>query len=60
MRDLLIVVVVVGLLPFAVAHTWIGVMLWTWLSLMNPHKLAFGFAYDAPCLLYTSPSPRDS
>ena len=48
MRDLLILAIVVGLLPFAVAHTWIGVMLWTWLSIMNPHKLAFGFAYDAP------------
>lgn len=23
-------------------------MLWTWLSIMNPHKYAFGMAYDAP------------
>ena len=48
MRDLLILAIVVGLLPIALVHTWVGVMLWTWLSIMNPHKLAFGFAYEAP------------
>jgi putative inorganic carbon (HCO3(-)) transporter len=47
-RDWLIVAIVVGALPFALRHTWVGVMLWTWLSIMNPHKLAFGFAYDFP------------
>jgi putative inorganic carbon (HCO3(-)) transporter len=35
-------------LPYALRHTWVGVLLWTWISIMNPHKLAFGFAYDAP------------
>lgn len=48
MRDLLMLGIVLGALPFAVRHTWIGVLLWTWISIMNPHKLAFGFAYDAP------------
>ena len=48
MRDLLIVSIVIAILPFALRHTWVGVLLWTWLSIMNPHKLAFGFAYDAP------------
>lgn len=48
MRDLLILGIVIAALPFVLRHTWIGVLLWTWLSVMNPHKLAFGFAYDAP------------
>lgn len=48
MRDLLVLGVFMGALPFALRHTWIGVLLWTWVSVMNPHKLAFGFAYDAP------------
>ena len=48
MRDLFVLGVFTGLLPFALRHTWIGVLLWTWISIMNPHKLAFGFAYDAP------------
>ncbi|EXI76736.1 MAG: putative O-glycosylation ligase, exosortase A-associated [Candidatus Accumulibacter sp. SK-11] len=48
MRDLLLVGIFLAVLPFALRHTWIGVLLWTWLSLMNPHRLTFGFAYDAP------------
>ena len=48
MRDVLVLSVFAGLLPFALRHTWIGVLVWTWISIMNPHKLAFGFAYDAP------------
>lgn len=48
MRDLIIVAVVaVGALA-ALRRPWIGVMLWTWLSIMNPHRLSWGFAYSAP------------
>ena len=32
----------------ALRRPWIGVLLWTWLSLMSPHRYAYGFAYDAP------------
>lgn len=48
MRDLLITAIVLGTLPFALRHPYIGVYLWTWLSVMNPHRLAWGFAYGAP------------
>jgi putative inorganic carbon (HCO3(-)) transporter len=48
MRDILLLAIVVGALPFACRHTWIGVLLWTWISIMNPHKLAWGFAMDMP------------
>ena len=48
MRDLLLLGILVSALPFAVMYTWVGVLLWNWISLMNPHKLAFGFAFDAP------------
>lgn len=48
MRDLLMLGIVLGALPFAFRHTWVGVLLWTWISIMNPHRLAFGFAHDAP------------
>lgn len=48
MRDLLVTAIVLGAIPFAVRHAWIGVLLWTWLSIMNPHRLTWGFAYDAP------------
>ena len=48
MRDILLTLIVAGLLPFALKHTWIGVLLWTWFSLMNPHRMTWGFASSAP------------
>ena len=48
MRDLALVIVFFSLVPLAVKHTWIAVNLWTWLSVMNPHRLAWGFAYSMP------------
>lgn len=48
MRDIALLLLFVGLLPLAVRRTWVAVMLWTWVSVMNPHKLAWGFAIDLP------------
>jgi probable O-glycosylation ligase (exosortase A-associated) len=48
MRDILVVsVFAVGVL-MALRRPWLGVMLWTWISLMSPHRYCYGFAYDAP------------
>ena len=48
MRDLLILTIV-GLLGLvALRKPWIGVMLWTWLSILNPHRYSFGITYDMP------------
>lgn len=48
LRDLLIFGVVFAALPFALRRPWIGVLLWVWLSVMNPHRLTWGVAYDFP------------
>lgn len=48
MRDALMFIVGLGAVPFALAHTWIGVLLWNWLSLMNPHRLSWGPAFLFP------------
>jgi probable O-glycosylation ligase (exosortase A-associated) len=48
MRDLLIVAIVGIAAVLAVRRPWIGVLLWTWLSIMNPHRYAWGFSYSAP------------
>ena len=48
MRDILITVVVLGLLPFILRSPRIGAYAWAWLSLMNPHRGAFGFARSIP------------
>jgi putative inorganic carbon (HCO3(-)) transporter len=48
MRDIAITVVIFGSLPFILLRPWIGVVVFAWLSLMTPHRFAFGFAYDFP------------
>lgn len=48
MRDLLVAGIVFGLLPFVLKRPWVGILLWSWLGYMNPHRLAYGFAYDFP------------
>jgi len=48
MRDVLLTLLIAGLLVWALMNPFVGVMLWTWLSVMNPHRLTWGFAYDFP------------
>jgi putative inorganic carbon (HCO3(-)) transporter len=48
MRDAIVFAVIFGLLPFVFKRPAIGVMLFTWISLMNPHRLAYGAAYSFP------------
>jgi putative inorganic carbon (hco3(-)) transporter len=47
-RDLLLSGFIFALLPVAAVHPWVGVMLWTWVGLMNPHRQTWGFAYEMP------------
>ena len=35
-------------MPFILVRPWIGILLWSWLGYMNPHRLSWGFAYDFP------------
>jgi putative inorganic carbon (HCO3(-)) transporter len=46
MRDLVIFGIIFGILPFVFKRPAIGVLLFTWISLMNPHRLAYGAAYN--------------
>lgn len=48
MRDLIIISLVLAGSIAALRRPWIGVMVWTWLSIMNPHRMSWGIAYDAP------------
>lgn len=48
MRDLAILAIVCTLAIIALRRPWVGIMLWTWLSLMNPHRFSWGLAYSAP------------
>jgi probable O-glycosylation ligase (exosortase A-associated) len=51
MRDILVTAIVLGVLPFIFRRPWIGIILWCWLGYMNPHRQAWGFAYDMPFAL---------
>lgn len=48
MRDIAISLIIFGSLPFILFRPWIGVLIFAWISLMTPHRFAFGFAYDFP------------
>jgi probable O-glycosylation ligase (exosortase A-associated) len=48
MRDIAITLIVLAGCLYTLQRPYIGVLLWSWLSYMNPHRLAFGFAYNMP------------
>ena len=48
MRDLLFCLAFFGTLPWVLRRPFLGVLLWTWLGLMNPHRYLWGFAAGLP------------
>jgi putative inorganic carbon (hco3(-)) transporter len=50
-RDVVLTLIVFGSLPFCLMRPYIGVLVWTWISFMNPHRLTWSFAYDMPFAL---------
>lgn len=41
MRDLVLGPIIVGLAAYALLHPWVGILGWTWISVMNPHALTW-------------------
>jgi len=48
MRDIALAIIVFGSLPFILSRPYIGILMWSWLGYMSPHRLIYGFAYDFP------------
>jgi len=48
MRDIVVLAIVLAGSAMALRRPWIGIMLWNWLSIMNPHRYTYSFAFDAP------------
>jgi probable O-glycosylation ligase (exosortase A-associated) len=48
MRGILVALLVFGSLPLIVIKPHVGVLVWSWLGYMNPHRLTWGFTYDFP------------
>lgn len=47
-RDIVVTLLVFGAIPLILWRPWIGILVWSWLSYMNPHRQTWGFAYDMP------------
>ena len=48
MRDVVIFGIIFGMVPWMFKRPAIGALMFMWISLMNPHRLAYGPAYDFP------------
>ena len=48
MRDIVLAIIIFGSLPVILYRPWVGIILWNWVSFMNPHKLSWGFMYGMP------------
>jgi probable O-glycosylation ligase (exosortase A-associated) len=46
LRDVILTLVIFSTVPFILREPYIGILVWSWLGFMNPHRLTWGFAYD--------------
>jgi probable O-glycosylation ligase (exosortase A-associated) len=47
-RDIILTLLLLGCLPLILRRPVWGIYLWVWVSVMSPHRLTWGFAYDMP------------
>ncbi|MDA5193588.1 putative O-glycosylation ligase, exosortase A system-associated [Govanella unica] len=52
LRSLFIAISIFAALPVVLFKPHVGVLLWSWISYMNPHRLTYGFAYSFGFLNY--------
>lgn len=48
MRDVLLLALIAGGCVYTLRQPWFGAILWTWVSVMNPHRQAYGFMHEFP------------
>lgn len=48
MRDLILIGALLPLVVLAAMRPFVGVLLWSWISFMNPHRLTWSFAAEQP------------
>lgn len=48
MRDIALTLFIFGMIPFILMRPFVGLLIWSWLGYMNPHRLCYGFAYSFP------------
>jgi probable O-glycosylation ligase (exosortase A-associated) len=47
-RDIVLTAFILGSLPFILRNPFIGLLMWVWVGIMNPHRFTWGFAYNMP------------
>lgn len=48
MRDLLLLVIILGSVPISFIEPFYGVLVWTWIAYFNPHRYTFSYMYNFP------------
>ncbi len=48
MRDIALLAFFICSIPLIIKRPAIGVIMWVWLSVMNPHRLTYNFAFNLP------------
>lgn len=41
MRDIFLMLIIFGSIPFILHRPWIGILVWSWIGYMNPHRLSW-------------------
>ena len=48
LRDVVFIIVWLGLIPVSLIRPWIGILAWYWIAFMVPHGLTWGFSRTLP------------
>jgi probable O-glycosylation ligase (exosortase A-associated) len=48
LRDIVLLIVLIGLVPVSALRPWFGILAWYWIAFMVPHGLTWGFARTLP------------
>lgn len=48
LRDIAVIGFLLWTIPHVIRKPWLGILVWSWVSYMYPHRLCFSFAYSFP------------
>jgi len=51
MRGIVLALIIFGTIPFILTNPYVGLLVWSWIGYMNPHRLTYGFAYSFPWVM---------
>jgi probable O-glycosylation ligase (exosortase A-associated) len=48
MRSALVMAIILGSIPICFFSPYFGIVMWSWIAYLNPHRFTYGMAYDFP------------